>query len=70
MGSRGCSGYAFALDSARMTLPEVAEWMGMERICCQFLTLQLSVSGGEPHWLLSLSGSERVRSLLEAEFGH
>src|SRR5579884_1832381 len=38
-------GYAFKLDNKSVTLPEAAEWIGMERLCCPFLTLQLSAAG-------------------------
>ena len=27
-----------------MTLPEVAEWITMERLCCPFLAFQLDVN--------------------------
>ena len=61
-------GYTFTLDSKAVTLPEVAEWIGMERLCCPFLTLQLSASGQQPHWILTLSGPEGVKPLLDVEF--
>jgi hypothetical protein len=63
-----CNGYVFKLDSKTVTLPEVAEWMGMERLCCPFLTLQLAASGNQANWLLTLTGPEGVKSLLDAEF--
>ena len=62
------NGYVFLLDSTRVTLPEVAEWISMERRCCPFLTLQLHVSGEEENWILTLSGTEGVKPLLEATF--
>lgn len=62
------TGYAFKLDSKSVTLPEAAEWIGMERLCCPFLTLQLSVSGNQDYWTLTLTGSEGVKPLLDAEF--
>jgi hypothetical protein len=61
-------GYAYKLDSTGITLPEVAEWMNMERLCCPFLTLQLSAAGNEESWFLTLTGPEGVKPLLEAEF--
>jgi hypothetical protein len=61
-------GYAFELDSAAVTLPEVAEWITMERLCCPFLTLQLSASGEEEHWVLTLTGPEGVKPFIEAGF--
>ncbi len=31
-------GYAFKLDSKAVTLPEAAEWISMEHLCCPFLS--------------------------------
>jgi hypothetical protein len=61
-------GYAFELDAKAIGLPEVAEWISMERLCCPFLTLQLSASGVHPQWQLKLTGPPGVKGLLEAEF--
>ncbi len=62
------NGYAFSLDSKTVTLPEAAEWIGMERLCCPFLTLQLSVAGNQTNWTLTLTGPEGVKPLIVAEF--
>jgi hypothetical protein len=62
------NGYAFKLDSKTITLPEAAEWISMERLCCPFLTLQLSAAGNQAHWVLTLTGPEGVKPLIEAEF--
>jgi hypothetical protein len=61
-------GYTFKLDSKAITLPEVAEWISMERLCCPFLTLQISASGDQTDWLLKLTGPKGVKPLLQAEF--
>lgn len=61
-------GYAFKLDNKTISLPEVAEWISMERLCCPFLTLQLSASGDQADWLLKLTGPPGVKPLLQAEF--
>lgn len=42
--------------------------MAMERLCCPFLTLQLSAAGSEADWLLKLTGPDGVKPLLQAEF--
>ncbi len=39
------NGYAFTIDGKRLTLAEAAEWIGMERMCRPFLTLQLVATG-------------------------
>jgi hypothetical protein len=62
------NGYQFKLDSRAVTLPEVAEWMAMERLCCPFLTLQLSAAGNQSGWTLGLTGAEGVKPLLESAF--
>jgi len=62
------NGYAFQLDSRIVSLPEAAEWIGIERLCCPFLTLQLSASGNQTGWTLTLTGPEGVKPHLDAEF--
>jgi hypothetical protein len=62
------NGYAFKLDSKAVILPEAAEWISMERMCCPFLTLQLAASGNQADWVLTLTGPEGVKPLLDAEF--
>ena len=60
-------GYAYGLDAGAMTLPDVAEWITMERLCCPFLTFQLEVmSSGESR--LTLRGPEGVKGILREEF--
>jgi hypothetical protein len=61
-------GYTFKLDGQALSLPEVADWISMERLCCPFLTLQLSISGSRSDWDLMLTGPEGVKALLRAEF--
>ena len=63
-------GYAYRLHSAAVTLTEAAEWINSERLCCPFLTLQLSASGNSADWELTLTGPEGIKSLLDAEFPH
>ena len=61
-------GFLFKLDGSTITLREVAEWMTMERLCCPFLTFQLSASGDRTDWLLKLTGADGVKPLLQTEF--
>lgn len=61
-------GYAYRLKPDVLTLPEVAEWITLERLCCPFLTLQLAAAGNQPDWLLSLTGPLGVKDLLQLEF--
>jgi hypothetical protein len=62
------NGYVFRLESKLVSLPDAAEWISMERMCCPFLTLQLSASGNQTDWVLTLTGPAGVKSLLDAEF--
>ncbi len=62
------NGYQFKIAGGTITLPEIAEWMGMERLCCPFLTLQLSVTGSQAAWLLTLTGPDGAKPLINAEF--
>jgi hypothetical protein len=61
-------GYEFKLDSKTVALPEVAESISMERLCCPFLILQLSATGHQEHWVLTLSGPEGVKPILQSAF--
>jgi hypothetical protein len=61
-------GYAYKLQGGTIKLNEVAEWISLERLCCPFLTFQLSVAGKETDWRLSLTGPAGVKMLLQAEF--
>ena len=61
-------GYAILLDSKAITLPEVAEWISMERLCCPFLIFQLSTSGNQTEWTLKLTGPAGSKRILEAAF--
>lgn len=62
------NGYAFKLDSKTVSLPEAAEWIVMERLCCPFLKLQLSAAGHQTDWTLTLTGPEGVKPLIVEEF--
>lgn len=61
-------GYSYKLDGPAIPLSEVGEWVAMERLCCPFLTLKISVTGGEGDWLLTLTGPKGVKPLLMQEF--
>jgi hypothetical protein len=61
-------GYAYRLEQKAITLPEVAEWMALERLCCPFLNFELSAAGPQENWLLTLTGPEGIKPLLQAEF--
>lgn len=58
-------GYALTLSEEAITLPELAEWIGMERLCCPFLTFHLELRSGVCEMQLSLRGPEGVKVILE-----
>ena len=60
-------GYAYKLDAKKITLPEVAEWITMERLCCPFLTFQLDVKGNGDSQL-TLRGPVGAKAILREEF--
>jgi hypothetical protein len=66
--SEGRGGYTLKLNGKAISFPEVADWISMERLCCPFLTFQLSASGNQSDWALKLTGPRGVKALLEAEF--
>ena len=66
--TEGRDGYTFRLDGKSLSLPEIADWISMERLCCPFLTFQLSASGNQSDWTLMLTGPEGVKTLLQTEF--
>ena len=61
-------GYMFKLDGQVLSLPQVADWISMERLCCPFLNFQLSASGNQSDWELKLTGPKGAKALLQAEF--
>jgi hypothetical protein len=61
-------GYAFQLNGTLLSLEEVAAWIALERKCCPFLAFQLSTSGSQSGWSLSLTGPTGVKALLQTEF--
>jgi hypothetical protein len=60
-------GYTYKLDTREITLPEVAEWIAMERLCCPFLTFQLEVKGSDDS-RLTLRGPVGAKTILSQEF--
>jgi hypothetical protein len=59
-------GYSYSLDSAKITLPEVSEWITMERQCCPFLIFQLERA--DEALRLTMRGPDGTKAVLQAEF--
>lgn len=62
-------GYSWELDGKKTTMPDVAEWMSLERRCCPFLTLQLEALGDGADFKVKLLGPDGVKAFLQSEFG-
>jgi len=59
-------GYSYSLDSAKITLAEVSEWIAMERQCCPFLTFQLEEA--DEALRLTMLGPDGSKAVLGEEF--
>ena len=59
-------GYSYSLDSAKITLSEVSEWITLERLCCPFLALDLHTTGDASR--LNMRGPDGSKAILEKEF--
>ena len=59
-------GYEYLLESTKITLAEVSEWITMERLCCPFLTFQLEGVGRDSH--LTMRGPDGAKAVLGEEF--
>ena len=59
-------GYRYSFDSAKITLPEVSEWISLERLCCPFLIFQIEGAGELSH--VSMRGPEGAKAILQQEF--
>lgn len=62
------SGYSVRLTNDPEVLASAAEWIGLERLCCPFLTFDLRWTAGDsgpPR--LALTGPEGTKGFLSAE---
>src|SRR6266436_1230275 len=51
-------GYSLQVDTKRISLVEVAQWVEFERKCCPFFDFQLDLHGEDGGLWLSLKGRE------------
>jgi len=59
-------GYSYSLDSAKITLADVSEWITLERLCCPFLIFQLERVGDD--YRLTMRGPDGAKAVLQEEF--
>lgn len=60
-------GYAFGLAANSQTIKDAAEFITYERLCCPFLSFEMTVGGDKLS--LRLTGAEGVKEFLNAELG-
>jgi hypothetical protein len=61
-------GFAFRFAAEGETIAELAEWIGLERICCPFLRFSIEVEANAgPVWL-RLTGSAQVKAFVGSAF--
>jgi hypothetical protein len=61
-------GYSLQVDTRKMSLVEVAQWVDLERKCCPFFDFQLDLHGVDGDLWLSLTGREGVKQFIEMDF--
>ena len=62
-------GFELRVDSARLDLPALAEWIGLERRCCPFLHFRIELAAEDGPVTVALSGGDGVKDFLRAEMG-
>ena len=61
-------GLAVQIDTARIGLPQLAEWISFERKCCPFFEFRIDLAPGSgPVWL-SLTGRAGVKEFITEAF--
>ncbi len=61
-------GYALQIDSRRVTLVQLAEWIDLERRCCPFFDFEVDLHGEDGTVWLSLKGREGVKQFIQQDF--
>jgi hypothetical protein len=62
-------GFELRVDSARLDLPALAEWIGLERRCCPFLHFRIELAPRAGPVTVAISGGDGVKDFLRAEMG-
>jgi hypothetical protein len=62
-------GYAFSFTPDNELALTLAEFIGLERLCCPFLDLEVSFERNNRPLRLTLRGAEGVKPFLVKEFG-
>ena len=62
-------GYGFRLDAAKISLPELADWISAERKCCSFFDFDLELQRNDGPLWLKLHGKDGIKAFMRQEFG-
>lgn len=62
-------GYAFKFACTNSVLNELTEFVKTERMCCDFFTFKISVSGDKSEAWLELTGAEGTKEFISTELG-
>ena len=60
-------GFELGVDSARLDLPALAEWIALERRCCPFLHFRIELAAGDGPVTVALSGGDGVKDFLRSQ---
>src|SRR5215469_12399428 len=58
------NGHVFKIETSRISIARVAEWIDLERKCCPFLNFQLSLEGSNGAMTLALTGGHGVKEFI------
>ena len=61
-------GYALQVNTSRVSVVEVAEWIELERKCCPFFDFRIDLHGEDGTLWLSLKGREGVKQFIQMDF--
>jgi hypothetical protein len=61
-------GYAFTLDTSRISTIDVVAWLALERRCCPFFDIGFEWRRNEGPLVLSLRGRDGVKNFIRDEF--
>ncbi len=60
-------GFAFRLQSAKLSLPELAEWISAESKCCPFFDFEIELERNNGPLWLKLRGRDGVKQFMRSE---
>ena len=58
------NGFELRLDSTRLDLSSLAEWVALERRCCPFLHFRIELEPADGEATLALTGADGVKEFL------